>query len=180
MLHIQWFEVCTWTFTPVVSVGTKLLLVLVFTKKQTNIITHKHCYISRFWTQLKFCPCKFNLPHYPPVTFASKILNDEMCKCKALCFFRHTPLHVGSWLPHQMSNLCPLQWRCRVLTTGPPGKTLKCFFPHSPGRPPSLNTLALPRFTATFLPPGFLLCVPAVSELYTSIFVRILLIYTFV
>ena len=81
---------------------------------------------------------------------------------------------MGSWLPHQISNLCPLQWRCHQ---GPPGKTLQCFFIHSPGRPPSLNTLALSRFTATFLPPGFLLCVPTLSELYTYIFKKFKFIY---
>ena len=89
-----------------------------------------------------------------------------MCKCKALFlffFFWHTPLPVGSWIPHQGSNLGPLQWRCRVLTTVPPGKTLQCFFRHGPGRPPSLNMLALPRLTAMLLLPGFLLCVPTLT-----------------
>ena len=31
----------------------------------------------------------------------------------------------GMWnFPNQGSNLCPLQWKWRVLTTGPPGKSL--------------------------------------------------------
>ena len=31
--------------------------------------------------------------------------------------------HAGSLLPNQGSNLCPLQWKCRLLTTGLPGKS---------------------------------------------------------
>ena len=31
--------------------------------------------------------------------------------------------HVGSQSPDQGSNLSPLQGKCRVLTTGPPGKS---------------------------------------------------------
>ena len=32
--------------------------------------------------------------------------------------------HAGSQFPDQGSNPCPLQWNCRVLTTGPPGNSL--------------------------------------------------------
>ena len=38
-------------------------------------------------------------------------------------FFGHTLLHAGSQFPDQGSNLCPLHWEHRVLTTGPPGKS---------------------------------------------------------
>ena len=38
--------------------------------------------------------------------------------------FGHAPRHVGSLFPDQGLNLCPLQWKRRVLTTGPPGKSL--------------------------------------------------------
>ena len=38
-------------------------------------------------------------------------------------FFGRTTQHVGSWFPDQGSNPCPVQWKCRVLTTGPPGKS---------------------------------------------------------
>ena len=31
--------------------------------------------------------------------------------------------HVGSYFPDQGSNLCPLQWERKVLTTGPLGKS---------------------------------------------------------
>ena len=31
--------------------------------------------------------------------------------------------HVGSQFPSQGSNLCPLQWKRGVLTTGPPRKS---------------------------------------------------------
>ena len=33
--------------------------------------------------------------------------------------------YAGSWFPNQSLNLCPLHWEPRVLTTGPPGKSLK-------------------------------------------------------
>ena len=33
-------------------------------------------------------------------------------------FFCHTAWHVGSWLPDQGSDSCPLQWKDGVLTTG--------------------------------------------------------------
>ena len=32
---------------------------------------------------------------------------------------------VGSWFPNQGPNRCLLQWKHRVLTTGPPGNFLK-------------------------------------------------------
>ena len=39
--------------------------------------------------------------------------------------------HVGPYSPDLGLNLCfPLQWKCRVLTTGPPGKSLTIFWEH--------------------------------------------------
>ena len=39
--------------------------------------------------------------------------------------------HVGPYFPDLGLNLCfPLQWKCRVLTTGPPGKSLTIFWEH--------------------------------------------------
>ena len=38
------------------------------------------------------------------------------------CFGRPTQL-VESQFPDQGSNLCPLQWTCGILTTGPPGNS---------------------------------------------------------
>ena len=35
--------------------------------------------------------------------------------------------HAGSEFPDQGSNLGPLQWKPRVLATGPPGKSLESF-----------------------------------------------------
>ena len=34
--------------------------------------------------------------------------------------FGHSALHVESSFPDQGSNPCHLQWKCRILTTGPP------------------------------------------------------------
>ena len=33
-------------------------------------------------------------------------------------FFGHTMQHLGSLLPNQGSNSCPLYWKCRILTNG--------------------------------------------------------------
>ena len=38
--------------------------------------------------------------------------------------FDLTTLHVGSYFPNQGSNLCPLQQKNRLWTTGPPGTSL--------------------------------------------------------
>ena len=35
---------------------------------------------------------------------------------------------VGSWFPDQGSDRSPLQWKCGVLTTGPPGTSYLAFF----------------------------------------------------
>ena len=35
-----------------------------------------------------------------------------------------TVKHVGSWLPDQGLNLCHLHWKCGILKSGPPGKSL--------------------------------------------------------
>ena len=37
--------------------------------------------------------------------------------------FGHATRYAGSYFPDQGSNLCPLQWKYGVLTTGPPGKS---------------------------------------------------------
>ena len=47
----------------------------------------------------------------------------EHLVCVCVYLFGHTAWHLGSWFPNQRLSLCPLQWKCRVLTTGPPGKT---------------------------------------------------------
>ena len=38
-------------------------------------------------------------------------------------FFGHAIWHVESYFPNQGLKLCPLRWKLRVLTTGPPGKS---------------------------------------------------------
>ena len=45
-----------------------------------------------------------------------------------LFFFGHTMWYMESQFPDQRSNLCPLQWKPRVLTIGLPGKPLYPFF----------------------------------------------------
>ena len=53
--------------------------------------------------------------------------------CGVFCFFLVWP--VGVWFPDQGSNPCPLQWKRRVLTAGPPGESqgdgflIPCHFP---------------------------------------------------
>ena len=39
-------------------------------------------------------------------------------------FFGHAERHVGSSFPNRGSNPHPLHWKHRVLTIGPPGKSL--------------------------------------------------------
>ena len=51
-----------------------------------------------------------------------------------LCFFCCTLCHTGSLFPDQGSNPCPLQWKFRVLTTGPPGKSGVVESSPNPGR----------------------------------------------
>ena len=43
-------------------------------------------------------------------------------------FFGLTVQHVGSKFPNQEWNPHPLQWKHKVLTTQPPGKSLLCVF----------------------------------------------------
>ena len=42
--------------------------------------------------------------------------------------FGHNVQQMGSQSPDQGSKLGPLQWKCRVLTTGPPGTSQDFFF----------------------------------------------------
>ena len=46
-----------------------------------------------------------------------------VCVCVCVCVLGPATWHTGSEFPDQGSNLCPLQWKCGVLTTGPPGKS---------------------------------------------------------
>ena len=43
--------------------------------------------------------------------------------CFIFFFWLHCTAHVGSQFPNQGSNPHPLQWKHRVLTAGPPGKS---------------------------------------------------------
>ena len=49
-------------------------------------------------------------------------------KSTLMFYFSAMLRHVGSQLPDQGSNPCPLQWELRVLTTGPPGNSLHTDF----------------------------------------------------
>ena len=42
--------------------------------------------------------------------------------------FGHAAQRAKSYFPNQGLNLCPLQWKLKVLTTGPPGKSQLCPF----------------------------------------------------
>ena len=43
-------------------------------------------------------------------------------------FFSHAARHAGSQFSNQGLNLCPLPWKQGILTTRPPGNSLKCVF----------------------------------------------------
>ena len=65
----------------------------------------------------------------------------------------------GILFPHQRSNPCPLQRKCRVLTTGQPGKSLQFWsFLHVP-RPRALPWLSSPSPSSPyFILQGSLCC----------------------
>ena len=43
--------------------------------------------------------------------------------CSYYIYWLHCVWHVGPELPDQGSNPCPPQWKCTVLTIGPPGNS---------------------------------------------------------
>ena len=47
---------------------------------------------------------------------------------QVFCTFGPAAQHAGSLFPEQQSNLCPLHWKCGVLTIGLPGKSHGIFF----------------------------------------------------
>ena len=54
----------------------------------------------------------------------------QTCWSQAASFFSHVAQHVGSYFPDQGLNACCI--KSAVLTTGPPGKSLKPFLPGQP------------------------------------------------
>ena len=60
----------------------------------------------------------------------------QLCKFQCTIIFAlsyllilgNTSKHVGTCFPNQGSNLCRLQWKYGVLTTGPPGKSHTTIF----------------------------------------------------
>ena len=57
-----------------------------------------------------------------PVFLQTHSIGKHIHNSTAL-FWLSIKQHEGSQFPDQGSNLCPLQWKHRVLTTGPPGKS---------------------------------------------------------
>ena len=60
-------------------------------------------------------------PVNSPIILQDLLQNSEI-------FFGCTTRHVGAYFPDKISKLYPLQWNCRVLTTGLPGTFLKSEF----------------------------------------------------
>ena len=58
--------------------------------------------------------------------FLTQGLNPVRLHCRQILYrLSHQAAH---WFPDQGSNPRPLQWKCRFLTTGPPGKSnVGCF-----------------------------------------------------
>ena len=50
-------------------------------------------------------------------------LNSISINYQSFFFFDPATRLAGSWFPNQGTNLCPLQWKWRLLTTGPPGNS---------------------------------------------------------
>ena len=68
-------------------------------------------------------------------------------------FNNHTAQHLGSQFPDWGSNLCPLQWKCRTLASGPPGKFPPSFLRMSSSmmsHPPVLPSCILPPESIIF------------------------------
>ena len=72
------------------------------------------------WARNACCVATSYLPALLPVSLC-------LCFLFFFFFFGHVAQHAGSWFPDQGSKLHPLLWECRVLTTGPPGKSCLCF-----------------------------------------------------
>ena len=71
------------------------------------------------------------MPSCLPTLLHHVLLGPERAKYNFfifLFFFGYTMRHAGSYLPDRGSNLCPLQWKPGVLTTGPPGQTQNITF----------------------------------------------------
>ena len=69
--------------------------------------------------------------YFAQVSFPSDNHLFALCICKSVSFFFFNFLaawRVRSYFSNQGSNPCPLHWKHRVLTTGPPGKSLFPFF----------------------------------------------------
>ena len=49
--------------------------------------------------------------------------SDSLVRC-TFFFFCHATWLAGFYFSDQRRNSCPLQWKHRILTTGPPGKSL--------------------------------------------------------
>ena len=71
-------------------------------------------------------PVWVQLSSYMPSFHPDNYSNNEFYH--SLFFFKRTMQHAGSLLADQGSNPSPLQWKRRVLTTGPPGKSFHSHF----------------------------------------------------
>ena len=75
------------------------------------------------------------------------IVISTLSTCCLSVYFCRTSWHEGFQFSDQGLNLCPLQWKLRVLTPGPPRNSPTfCFNSHLVGVSPST------QHTVTFLP----------------------------
>ena len=72
-----------------------------------------------FRFQRKLVKIKLCLEIAKLVLFACAIRKSYFCYCSCFVLALATQ-HVGPLFPDQGLNLCPLHWKCEVLTTGPP------------------------------------------------------------
>ena len=69
------------------------------------------------------CPAvKQCLQSHDHCAFRRMVLFYSFFFLRLICLFGHTAQLVVSYFPDQGSNLCPLQWKLSILTTGPPGR----------------------------------------------------------
>ena len=86
------------------------------------------------------------LPNTLSPLILTMITRDCIYDSYFLFFFLHL-VACRSKFPSQGSKLCPLWWKCRVLATGPPGKSHDSHFPCKAKEAETLGKLNLWKVT---------------------------------
>ena len=131
VIDLQYFVEIPWVFLLLSSPGIPILLMLrvfngvphfaeavfiFFFNFYWSIFMFIYSFFFKFtwcWSlSSEFLKLYFSTPKFPFGSF----------------FFFFAALHSFQNFPGQWSNPCPLQWKCGILTTGPPAKSLHFFW----------------------------------------------------